>query len=144
MCAEFPIEESQPDEAGSHPIAAEEAPKSRRALSRLKRELSDDELSSTGVQKLLLENLLVAEDDNERLKSALEKYQEVHTENAVLKEKLLIHTAAELISDGTLIVGSLALGAVPSVWNHPAGWVFISGGAILIVIGSIAKWVVRK
>lgn len=90
----MPIEDVQPDEAGSKPIIAEDAPKSRSALSRLKRELSDEELKEPGVQKMLLDSLFRAEEDNARLMSLRDKYHEADKQNCVLNEKMKRTTAA--------------------------------------------------
>jgi hypothetical protein len=42
----------QPDESGAYPVEAQ-IPKTRKALSRVKRELSEEDLATPGVQKML-------------------------------------------------------------------------------------------
>jgi hypothetical protein len=132
-------EENQPDELGSQPVAAE-SPKTRRALSRVKRELTDAELGSTGVQKMLLESLAVAEEENSDLRSFRNKYYQADKQNGVLQEKLISRTAAEIVSLGCLAVGGAALGYAPSAWaSQPNGWIALAFGSILTVAGIVAR-----
>jgi hypothetical protein len=138
-----PVDENQPDEVGSEPIAGE-LPKSHRALSRLKRELTDDELGSPGVQKMLLDFLERAEEDNVDLKPFREKYYQTDKQNGVLQEKLRFRTAADIVSMGSLAVGAAALGYAPSVWaSQPSGWIALAFGILLTLVGILAR-VVRQ
>ena len=140
----MPSFDTQPDEAGSNPITGEETPKSHRAFSRLKRELSDDELGSPGVQKLLLDYLAQAEDENATLKSFRDRFHEADKRNGVLEEKLKIDTSAEVISMASLAVGAAALGYAPSLWPTPHDGPFaLTFGTVLIAAGILAK-VIRR
>jgi hypothetical protein len=140
----MPISEAQPDEVGSTPITEEEAPKSHRAFSRVKRELSDEDLNSPGVQKLLLELLAQAEEEVSALKSFQAKYHESDKRNGALEEKLKKHTALEIASIAMLAVGGGIMGLAPKMWSQqPAGWVLLITGGVL-VIGGIATKVVRR
>jgi hypothetical protein len=137
-------EEIQPDESGSKPIAAEDAPKTRRALARLKRELSDEELSHPGVQKLLLDTIERTEEENVALRSFRERYHESDKQYEVLKEKLKTHTALDVISMGCMALGGTALGYARSLWaSQPAGLIALISGAGLFAMGITAK-VVRR
>jgi hypothetical protein len=139
----MPHDENQPDEVGSQPIAAE-APKAHRAFSRLKRELTDEELGSSGVHKLLLELLQRAEEDNVDMKPFRDRYYQADKQNGVLQEKLKSNLATEVISMGSLTVGAVALGYAPSLWkSQPGGWLAVVFGLVLIGGGIIAKAVRR-
>ena len=132
--------EAQPEEMGSKPIAADDAPKSHRAFSRLKRELSDEDLNSPGVQKLLLDYLERAEEENASLKSVLEKYHEADKKNVVLEQKLRTNTAAEVMSTGCVAIGAAALVYVPVVWpSQPTGSIALFFGIIVTALGIAAK-----
>lgn len=137
----MPIDDIQPDEAGSKPVVpTEDVPKARSALSRLKRELSDEELGQPGVQKLLLDYLFRAEEENATLRSIREKYHEADKENGILREKLKTGNAMDLISIGTLTIGGVVLGSATSVWaSQPTGWIALLVGVALIVLGIVAK-----
>jgi hypothetical protein len=141
----MPPSDVQPDEVGSKPITTEDAPKSHRAFSRLKRELSDDELSSPGVQKLLLDYLAQAEDENATLKPFRDKYYDADKRNGVLEEKLKAEVAAEVLSTGTIAIGAAALVYGPSVWSTQptTGTIAVSFGAVLTAVGIFAK-VIRR
>ena len=135
----------QPDEIGSKPIeSGDEAPKSHLALSTLKRELSDEDLSAPGVQKLLLDYLAEAEAEIAALKSFRDKYYQAAKNNAVLEAKREIDIAAEILSTGTIAVGAAALVYGPSEWSHqPTGVIAVAFGAVLTLVGILAK-VIRR
>ena len=134
------ISDAQPDEVGSRPITSEEAPKSHPAFSRLKRELSDDDLNSPGVQKLLLDYLARAEEAVAALNSFRDKYHDADKRIGVLEEKLKVHRAAEVLSTGTIAIGAAALVYGPSTWNiQPAATISVIFGAVLTVVGVLAK-----
>jgi hypothetical protein len=136
----MPSSDVQPDEVGSKPIGSEEAPKSHRAFSRLKRELSDEDLSAPGVQKLLLESLAQSEEEISALKSFRDKYYQADKRNAVLEANRKVDVAAEILSTGTIAVGAAALVYGPSEWSHqPTGAIALAFGAVLTLIGILAK-----
>ncbi|MCP5235611.1 MAG: hypothetical protein H6945_07720 [Zoogloeaceae bacterium] len=118
--------------------------KGRRAFSNIRRELSDEELSSPAVQRMLI-------DDNERLekeKFDLSEYQrkfhDVDKKSAILEEKLKSSVSQEVIFSVCLTVGAAALGYAPSVWaSQPSGYISIAFGVVLI-IGGIASKVVKR
>lgn len=140
----MPNPDAQPDEAGSKPITGDETPKSHRAFSRLKRELSDEELGSPGVQKLLLDYLAQADEENATLKSYRDKFHDADKRNGVLEEKRKTNSASEAISIGSLAVGAAALGYAPSLWSTPHGGYFaLAFGAVLVSVGILAK-VIRR
>jgi hypothetical protein len=133
--------DSQPDEVGSHPIAEDDSTKTHRVFSRLKRELSDDELSSPGVQKLLLDYLAQADVEISTLKSFRDRFHEADKKNGVLEEKLKTSTAYEVVSIGSLSVGAAAVGYSPSLWFSTlhGGPIALTFGAVLILVGIVAK-----
>lgn len=131
--------DSQPDEVGAQPVATA-APKARQALSRLKRELADEELSSPGTQKMLLEELERLDAENRDLKQYRDKYFSADKIVAVLYEKLAKSTKVEIISSTCLAVGAAALGYAPVLWDkQPSGWIAIAFGAVLIVAGVVVR-----
>jgi len=141
----MPDVDAQPDELGSKPISEEETPKSHRAFSRLKRELSDEDLNSPGVQKLLLEYLAQAEEEIASLKSFRDKYYEADKRNGALEEKHKVYVAAEVLSTGTIAVGAAAFvyGAAIPTTNQPTAALATAFGAVLTLVGILAK-VIRR
>jgi len=135
----MPIDEVQPDEAGAKPVSSQE-PKTRRALSRLKRELTDEELSSPGVQKLLLDSFERAEEENAALEPFRDKYYESDKQKCILGEKLKTHVGLELVSTGCVAVGAAALVYAPIAWAHqPDGEIALGFGIVMTIVGVVAK-----
>jgi hypothetical protein len=133
--------EVQPDEAGAQPLSTVAPSKSRRALSGLKRELTDDELASTGAQKLLLDLLEQSQEENENLKSFRDRFYASDKQLGVLQEKLKTKIGFEVLSTAAIAVGGASLGFSRSVWSDPSGygWMLLVFGVLMTVAGIIAK-----
>lgn len=114
--------------------------KTRRALSALKRELTNEELSSTGVQKMLLDELERLTEQNEYLSAYRDNFFRADKDFAVLKEKQKRNISAEIISGSCLAIGAAGLAYAPAVWStQPSGWISITFGVVLTLAGVIAK-----
>ncbi|KWA42179.1 hypothetical protein WL27_01870 [Burkholderia multivorans] len=129
------------DEAGAIPLASGPTGKaSKKALSSLKREISDDELASPGVQKMILAELDKLEDDKAELSGFRDRFHETNLALAVAREQLKVRVAADTVFAGALTIGALIAGYATSVLDKPitAAACSISGGA-MIAIGIVAK-----
>ena len=136
----MPIVEVQPDKAGAQPIDSRSQKVGRAAFSRLKREITDDELLQSGTQKLLLDNLEQADDEKRALKLFRDKYYEADKALGILEEKFKTNTAAEVLSTATISIGAAILVYVPELWAHPPAGVFaLVIGFVLIGVGIYAK-----
>jgi hypothetical protein len=128
----------QPDETGAQPVASHQA-KSRKALSRVIRELTDPELASPGVQKMLIEELEEAQEKSRELESYRDRYHEEARRAAVLEIKAQRSRAWEILSTISIAMGTLIMGHAPTLWRvQPSGWLALICGGVLIVIGIIA------
>jgi hypothetical protein len=135
----MPTNELQPDDAGATPIAARPN-KAGRALASLKRELTDEELTSPGAQKMLLEELSRLSDENVALQAFRDKFHNSDKQLAVVTEKAKHNLALEIVASSCLAIGAAALGYAPKVWSsQPSGWIALVFGAVLIVGGLVAK-----
>jgi hypothetical protein len=106
----------------------------------LKRELTDEELSSSGTQKMLLEELERLTEENARLASYQDDFHEADKGLAVLKEKQKRNISAEIVSGSCLATGAAALGYAPAVWaSQPSGYIALAFGIVLTLGGIIAK-----
>lgn len=133
------INELQPDDGGAIP-AIPQHNKARRALSRLKRELTDEELASPGAQKMLLEELERLGEENRVLQTYRDKFHDTDKQLTVMNEKLRRSNAMEILSGGCLVIEAAALGYAPAVWSaQPSGWISLVFGAVLIIAGIAAK-----
>jgi len=134
--------EVQPDEVGAEPVSISE-PKVRRALASLKRELTDEELASPGVQKLLLDLLQRAEEENVALKRFRDKYYESDKQKGILEEKLKRRVALEVISTAGVAVGAAAIVYAPVAWAHEPGGAILLGFGLILTIGGVAAKGIR-
>lgn len=106
----------------------------------MKRELSEDELSTTGVKKMLIEELDRVDQENSDLKQYRDKFYDVQKDKAVLESRLTVQRKMELISTGCIAVGAAALVYVPEAWQHqPDGWICLVFGMIATTVGTVAK-----
>jgi serine phosphatase RsbU (regulator of sigma subunit) len=135
--------ELQPEETGASPSPLPEN-KVGRALSRLKRELTDEELATPGVTKMLLEELERRRDENSELQSFRDRFYNADKELSIANEKLKNNFSGEIISTACLAVGAAALVYAPVVWDEqPSGWIALIFGAVL-TLGGIAAKAVRR
>jgi hypothetical protein len=112
----------------------------RRSLSKLRRELSEEELASSGVQKVLLDEIDRLETDNSKMISLQEDYQKISIDLARLKEKYKNNSSMDIIHIACISLGGISAGYAPSVWNsQPTGWIALIIGVILISVGISAK-----
>lgn len=128
-------------EGGSAGIAGLPEPKGRRVtFGKVRRELSEEELSSPGVQKMLLDELDRMNGAEEELKICIGNLHEKSTLLAVSEEKLKTHHAFDVLSSGTIAAGSLIFGAAFSIKD--AGnlvIILIILSILLVAIGIVAK-----
>lgn len=119
--------------------------KGRRAFSKLRRELTDEELSSPAVQRLLLDDIERLEKENGKLIDYQDSFYKADKKSAVLDEKLKTNVAQEVIFGVCLTVGAALLGFTPSVWvpDKPHGWISLALGFVLITGGVVSKVVKR-
>jgi hypothetical protein len=136
--------ESAPEEAGATPVSSQD-PKSRKTFSRIKIELSDDELASPGVQKMIVEELGRSQETISIMEGYREKFYRADRDLAVEREKNKKNLFLEIISGGCLAAGAAAFGYAPSLTTLPlAGWIAVAFGVVLTVIGVMAKGILLK
>jgi hypothetical protein len=128
----------EPDEVSANTVTP--SFKGRQSFRQVRRELTEEELSTPAAQRLLLDELDRLDTENNELKSFQEKFHAADKKVGVLDEKLKRLTALEIISSGSLLAGALALGYAPKVWGTgPTGPILVSLGVILVAAGIWAK-----
>lgn len=116
------------------------APKARKSLSHVRRELNEEELASPAVQRLLVEEIERLERDSTELRSFVHRFHEADKRASILEEKTKKHRELEVLHSVTVAVGSALLGYAPNVWAHqPSGWLSLLFGSSLVLGGMIAK-----
>ena len=133
------VSQPQPDERGALPV---DAPlfKSRKALARVSRELTQEDLGTAGVQKMLVEELDRAEEEVTELRGLREKFHAADKELAVTKQKVKGWSAMEMISTACIAAGAAAFAYAPEAAHSTyGGWVAVAFGVVLTAIGITAK-----
>jgi len=140
------IEKDHPDQAPEDQLLESFIPpsKGRPSFAKVRRELSEEELSSPAVQRLLLDELERLERESARLETYQDRYYKADRLCAVYEERSRTTRVNEVLSVVCLTVGSAALGYAPSLWtSQPSGWISIVLGSALI-IGGIAAKVIKR
>lgn len=113
----------------------------RMSFSNLRRQLTDEELSSPGVQKLLLDMLEEAEDECDSLKSYVDKYYSADKKTAVLNEKLNKDNKIDVFFGVGVGLGGAILGLIPFLGEDKTLYGIVSAviGLTLIIGSSIGR-----
>lgn len=118
--------------------------KGRQSLSRVRRELSEEELASPAVQRLLVEEVERLERDCVDLREYRDRYHAAEKEAEILEERSKKSLSGEIIFGVCLSVGAAAIGYAPAVWGQPpSGQIAIVFGVVLIMAGIVSRIVQR-
>ncbi len=140
------VDSETTEEATEEPASGElkGVPKGRQSFSKVRRELSDEELSSPAVQRMLIDEIERLERDNTRLGGFQDRFHGADRRVGILEEKLQQSHSGEIIFGVCLTVGAAAMGYAPAAWsNQPDGWLSLAFG-VLLVAGGIASRVVHR
>lgn len=134
------VPDVEPQEIDDESLAVPKGTSGRRSFSKLRRELSDDELSSSAVQRMLIDEIERLEVERIELSSYQSQFHLADKRAAILAEKFKGKIAIEIIHLACMSVGAAALGYAPSIWaNQPTGWMAAIFGVVLLVAGLAAK-----
>jgi hypothetical protein len=113
----------------------------RLAFQDLKRQLTTEELSESGAQKLILELLASAEAERDEFKAYVPLYYEADKKVSTLSEKLHGDRLNEAMFSVGISVGSAAIGLSPIFWDerNARGPLCLAVGAVLVVGFTIAR-----
>ncbi|MCW2484967.1 hypothetical protein J5069_03555 [Candidatus Symbiopectobacterium sp. NZEC127] len=120
------------------------APKSnsgRRSLSNLRRELTDDELSSAAVQRMLLDELDRLDRECDDLRLVRDKFHTCDKRVGVLEERFKAKVSLEIMHVTCFLISGSSLGYATSNWGTQPTvslLAFIFGG-VLALAGVVAK-----
>ncbi len=116
-------------------------PKGRRlSFDKVRRDLTDEELGSSGVQKVLLDELDRMDGVVVELKSVSTKYHQAKTNLAVSNEKLKTHNSFDILSTGSIAAGSILFGIAFNVKDNDKLFLVLVGISIItVLIGITAK-----
>jgi hypothetical protein len=136
-----------PDESGAHIVTAS-VQKSRRALSRLTRELDDADLTNPGVVKMLLQEVERLDEENADLKSFRERYftadKTLATTSAALHTSGKQNFSIETLSVACIAIGGALIGFGRTLWPDGSmtsrmlvgvGFVLLGAGIAVRIFG---------
>jgi hypothetical protein len=120
------------------------APTSRRQAFRdVRRQLSDDDLASPGVQKLILDELERAEAECDQLRGYIDRYHEAEKRAAILNERLKPIRSIDLLFGVGVGLGGAILGLAPVFWTEKLQAVICLIVGALLILGSVAGRLVK-
>lgn len=130
----------EPEEPSGEKTSEVVKPKSgRRSFSKLPRELSEKELASPAVQKMLVDEIERLESECDDLSSYRPKFHDADKRAAVMEEKFKGKISIEILHTGCITVGAAALGYAPSITVGPTAWMVAIFGVVLVIAGLAAK-----
>lgn len=123
--------------------------------SNIKREITEEDLKSPAVQRILLSEVDKLEkktnelDEQLRLSqmsynTLLKDYHEIDKKKETLEEKFKTSKSQEILYSFCLTSGSIIIGLAKIVWEQGLGSLFLSIGFFLIIGGIISKAVKWK
>jgi hypothetical protein len=124
--------------------ATVEATGRRQAFRDIRRQLTETDLASAGVQKLILDELERAEADCEIAEGYIERYHTADKRAAVLEERLRTQTAIEIFFGVGIGLGCTLIGLAPYFWDaSPRGPILLGVGIALVAGSTIGRRVKR-
>jgi len=144
------MEENEvPKDEGAKAIKANESIIPSSPYSNIKREITEDDLKSPAVQRILLGEIDKLENRNIDLEFSFknsvsnydilkDKYHNRDKEAEILSEKLKTHKSQEILYSFCLTSGSIIIGLAKTVWAE-YGILFLGIGLFLIIGGIITK-----
>ena len=141
MIDQEPTEEPEADRINAEP---QPIAKGRKSLSKIRRELSDEELSSTAAQRMLVNDIDRLERENVVLCEFRDRFYSMDKKTALLEERAKKSLAGEMIFGACLTIGAAAIGYAPAVWDsQPSGWISLIFGFLLVMVGIVSRGVQR-
>lgn len=139
--ADHQIEDAESEEPSKEvkQIASKDKSARRRSFSKLRRELSDEESLSPGVQRMLFDEIERLESDCEKAAEYRDNFHVVDKRLGVLEEKFKAKVSVEVVHVACITVGAAALGYAPAIWTASHGWMVLIFGLILVIAGVVAK-----
>jgi len=123
-----------------HQVGGQVTPSGRRqAFQDVRRQLTEEELSSPGVSKLVLEMLVQAEADRDVAAGYVERYHEADKRAAILDEKLKAQSAIDRASEILLTLGGILVGFSTSLLSLIQQIVLMILGSLMIAASFVIK-----
>lgn len=117
----------------------------RLALRDVRRQLTDEELLSPGVQKLLLDMLEDAETERDEMKNYVKLFHDADKKSCILSERLNVDRSIEVFFGVGVGLGGAIIGLAPFFWGSSVthGIIALVIGVILILGSSVGRIIKR-
>ena len=136
-----PTEEPTEDHTGAEP---KPTAKGRQSLSKIRRELSDEELLSPAVQRMLVDEIERLERENADLSEFRTRFHSMDKKAVLLEERAKKSLSGEIVFGACLTIGAAAIGYAPAAWSsQPSGWLSLIFGTLLVAGGIVSRVVQR-
>jgi len=116
----------------------------RQSVRNVARQLNPEELTNSGVIKLIIENLDRAEDDCEGFELYVDRFHGADKQCAVFAEKLRTQASIEVAFGVGVGLGCALIGLSPSLWDASYKGPMILAMGILLVLGGVAVRVIKR
>lgn len=136
-----------PEESVSYRHDSSNPASGRRAAFRdVRRQLTDDELKSSGVQKLLLDMLQEADDEREGLRAYVSAFHTADKTAAVLDIQVKARDALDVFFGVGVGLGGAIIGLVPFFWGVKPEYGIVTGivGLGLTIGVTVGRGVIKK
>ena len=134
--------DTEPEEGAAPETAeAKKGTSGRRSFQNLRRELTDEELSSPAVQRMLLDEIERLDSECGDVRTLREKFHISDKKVGILEERFKTKVAIEIIHVACISLAGAALGYAASNWatQHTVSIIALVFGGVLLVAGLAAK-----
>ena len=139
MATELPKDQ----ETASRPLVgvSPEQPKVRRAVSKARRELTEEELAAPAARVMLLDEVDRLDSENTELSQFRNRFHQVDKECAVLKEREKGGIASDIVFTVSMTLGGVVVGALPGLSSVAPKYhdMALAVGILLMLTGIVAK-----
>lgn len=141
----IPKSNLQPAEFNVKPKEKIKIPKTNKgALKKLDRQLTDDELRSIAVSKLLLDKIDTLDAEVKESKTYVENYHKLNVDCAVLKKELKIGKKFKFLNESCLTIGGALFGLAFTFQDIILRAIMILFSLILVFIGWLLSFLLDK
>lgn len=135
-----------PAASAEPPLGGRAVPASgrRQAFRDIRRQLTDADLGTSGVQRLILDELERAEERCETLQTYVDRFHDADKRAAILEASARGEKAIEILFGVGVGLGGTLIGLASSVWQEGhRGMTILAVGAVLVVGAVVARAVHR-